>query len=78
MPRPPRPPPNGQLGRLRTQGESVAVAEQVGEEHTRHQALAFVQGLTVRRGGDPLDLPPATLRNLEPARTLHGEKTPPR
>jgi len=45
-------------------------------EHTQHQALAHVQGLTVQRGGELLDLPPATLRNLELVQTLRGEKSP--
>jgi DNA mismatch repair protein MutS len=45
-------------------------------EHTQHQALAHVQTLTVQRGSELLELPPATLRNLELLQTLRGESGP--
>jgi len=45
-------------------------------EHTQGRALAHVQGLTVQRASDLLDLPPATQRNLELVRTLRGEDAP--
>ncbi|MCB2039265.1 MAG: hypothetical protein KDF56_20425, partial [Ottowia sp.] len=94
------------LARLVRLGESVAIAEQVGEvgaakgpverkvvrivtpgtvaaaallayaEHTQGQALAHVRTLEVARAGDLIDLPPATLRNLEPTQTLRGEGAP--
>jgi hypothetical protein len=94
------------LARLVRLGESVAIAEQVGEvgaakgpverkvvrivtpgtvaaaallayaEHTQGQALAHVRTLEVARAGDLIDLPPATLRNLELTQTLRGEEAP--
>jgi DNA mismatch repair protein MutS len=45
-------------------------------EHTQGQALAHVRGLTVQRASELIDLPPATLRNLELVRTLRGEDAP--
>ena len=45
-------------------------------EHTQGQALAHVRTLQVAMAGDLLDLPPATLRNLELTRTLRGEDAP--
>ena len=45
-------------------------------EHTQGQALAHVRSLTVERGGELLDLPPATHRNLELVQTLRGEDSP--
>ena len=45
-------------------------------EHTQGQALAHVRTLQVERSGDLLDLPPATLRNLELVQTLSGKDTP--
>ena len=45
-------------------------------EHTQHRALAHVNTLTVQRASDLLDLPPATLRNLELLQTLRGESSP--
>jgi DNA mismatch repair protein MutS len=45
-------------------------------EHTQGQALAHVRALAVPRGNDLLDLPPATLRNLELVQTLRGEDSP--
>jgi DNA mismatch repair protein MutS len=41
-------------------------------EHTQGQALAHVQGLTVERAQDLMDLPASTLRNLELTQTLRG------
>ncbi len=45
-------------------------------EHTQSQALAHVQTLVVEKAGDLIDLPPATLRNLELMQTLRGENAP--
>jgi DNA mismatch repair protein MutS len=45
-------------------------------EHTQGQALRHVRTLTVERASDLLDLPPATLRNLELVQTLRGEDSP--
>ncbi len=45
-------------------------------EHTQGQALAHVRTLEVARAGDLIDLPPATLRNLELTQTLRGEEAP--
>ncbi len=45
-------------------------------EHTQGQALAHVRQLLVPRGGDWLELPPSTLRNLELTQTLRGESAP--
>ena len=42
-------------------------------EHTQGQALAHVRTLQVERAGELLDLPPATLRNLELVQTLRGD-----
>jgi DNA mismatch repair protein MutS len=45
-------------------------------EHTQGQALRHVQGLTVERASDLIDLPPSTHRNLELTQTLRGEEAP--
>ena len=45
-------------------------------EHTQGQALSHVTRLEVERSGDLLELPPATLRNLELTQTLRGEDAP--
>ena len=45
-------------------------------EHTQGQNLAHVRTLQVERGGDLLELPPATHRNLELVQTLRGEDAP--
>jgi DNA mismatch repair protein MutS len=45
-------------------------------EHTQGQALSHVQGLTVERASDLIDLPPSTHRNLELTQTLRGEDAP--
>ncbi len=45
-------------------------------EHTQGRALAHVATLSVPRSSDLLDLPPATLRNLELTQTLRGEDAP--
>jgi len=45
-------------------------------EHTQGQALAHVQQLQVARAQSLIDLPPATLRNLELVQTLRGEDAP--
>ncbi|MFN9450509.1 MAG: DNA mismatch repair protein MutS [Rubrivivax sp.] len=45
-------------------------------EHTQGQALAHVQTLQVERAHELIDLPPATLRNLELTQTLRGEAAP--
>ncbi|MFN0183371.1 MAG: DNA mismatch repair protein MutS, partial [Aquabacterium sp.] len=45
-------------------------------EHTQGRALAHVTTLEVSRAGELIDLPPATLRNLELTQTLRGERAP--
>jgi DNA mismatch repair protein MutS len=45
-------------------------------EHTQGRALAHVRTLEVQRASDLIDLPPATLRNLELVQTLRGEDAP--
>jgi DNA mismatch repair protein MutS len=45
-------------------------------EHTQGTALSHVMGLEVPRTSELLDLPPATLRNLELTQTLRGEDAP--
>jgi DNA mismatch repair protein MutS len=45
-------------------------------EHTQGRALAHVQALQVERASDLLELPPASLRNLEIVRTLRGDEAP--
>lgn len=45
-------------------------------EHTQGGALAHVRTLSVERASDLLELPPATLRNLELTQTLRGERAP--
>ena len=45
-------------------------------EHTQGQALAHVTTLAVERANELLDLPPATVRNLELVQTLRGESDP--
>jgi DNA mismatch repair protein MutS len=45
-------------------------------EHTQSQALAHVQTLAVEHSDSLIDLPPATLRNLELTQTLSGKPAP--
>jgi DNA mismatch repair protein MutS len=45
-------------------------------EHTQGRALTHVASLEVPRTSELLDLPPATLRNLELTQTLRGEDAP--
>ena len=45
-------------------------------EHTQGQSLRHIQSLKVERSGELLQLPSATLRNLELVRTLRGEEAP--
>ncbi len=45
-------------------------------EHTQGRVLAHVRTLQVERSGELLELPPATLRNLEILQTLRGEPAP--
>jgi DNA mismatch repair protein MutS len=45
-------------------------------ESTQGQALAHVRDLTVQRASALVELPPATLRNLELTQTLRGEEAP--
>ena len=45
-------------------------------EHTQGRALSHVQTLTVERGSELIELPPATHRNLELTETLRGERAP--
>ncbi|MDE2075818.1 MAG: DNA mismatch repair protein MutS [Burkholderiales bacterium] len=45
-------------------------------EHTQGKALTHVSALQVPRASDLIDLPAATLRNLELTQTLRGEDSP--
>ena len=45
-------------------------------EHTQGRALSHLQTLQVQRGGELIDLPPTTRRNLELVQTLRGEDAP--
>jgi DNA mismatch repair protein MutS len=45
-------------------------------EHTQGRPLSHVQGITVQRQDDLVQLPPATRRNLELTQTLRGESAP--
>ncbi|MBT9488079.1 MAG: DNA mismatch repair protein MutS [Rubrivivax sp.] len=45
-------------------------------EHTQGRALSHVRTLEVQRATDLINLPPATLRNLELVQTLRGEDAP--
>ncbi|RZI80361.1 MAG: DNA mismatch repair protein MutS, partial [Rubrivivax sp.] len=55
---------------------SAAAALLSYAEHTQGRALAHVASLDVARASDLLELPPATLRNLELTQTLRGEDSP--
>ena len=57
-------------------GHAAAAALLSYAEHTQGRALAHVSNLTVPRSSDLLELPPATLRNLELTQTLRGEDSP--
>jgi DNA mismatch repair protein MutS len=57
-------------------GHAAAAALLSYAEHTQGRALAHVTTLTVPRSSDLLELPPATLRNLELTQTLRGEDSP--
>jgi DNA mismatch repair protein MutS len=59
-----------------TLAQAAAAALLAYAEHTQSQALAHVQTLVVEKTGDLIDLPPATLRNLELLQTLRGESSP--
>jgi DNA mismatch repair protein MutS len=59
-----------------TTAHAAAAALLSYAEHTQGQALAHVQTLQVEREQELLDLPPATLRNLELTQTLRGEDAP--
>ncbi len=56
--------------------QAAAAALLAFAEHTQGQALAHVRRLQVQRGGELLELPPATHRNLELTQTLRGEDSP--
>jgi DNA mismatch repair protein MutS len=56
--------------------QAAAAALLAYAEHTQAQALAHVRTLEVPREGELIDLPPATLRNLELTQTLRGEASP--
>ncbi|HET9820518.1 MAG TPA: DNA mismatch repair protein MutS [Burkholderiaceae bacterium] len=56
--------------------QAAAAALLAFAEHTQSQALAHVQSLSVERGDELIDLPPATHRNLELTVTLRGENAP--
>src|SRR5690606_11438480 len=55
---------------------SAAAALLSYAEHTQGRALAHVASLEVPRTSELMDLPPATLRNLELTQTLRGEDAP--
>jgi DNA mismatch repair protein MutS len=59
-----------------TLAQAAAAALLSFAEHTQGQALAHVSRLQVERSGELLDLPPATLRNLELTQTLRGDDAP--
>jgi DNA mismatch repair protein MutS len=58
------------------QAQAAAAVLLTFAEHTQGRALAHVATLEVPRAQDLLDLPPATLRNLELTQTLRGEDAP--
>jgi len=64
------------------QADELAAAHAAGgalltyAEHTQGRALTHVHSLTVGRASELIDLPPATLRNLELTQTLRGERAP--
>jgi DNA mismatch repair protein MutS len=58
------------------QAHAAAAALLSYAEHTQGRALAHVSSLDVARASDLLELPPATLRNLELTQTLRGEDSP--
>ncbi len=58
------------------QAQAAAAALLAYCEHTQGRALTHVQGLLVEHGGDTVDLPPSTRRNLELTQTLRGETAP--
>lgn len=72
-----------QVGHLQSWGaqemalaHSAAAALLSFAEHTQGRALSHVATLEVPRTSELLDLPPATLRNLELVQTLRGEDAP--
>jgi len=58
------------------QAHAAAAALLSFAEHTQGRALAHVATLDVPRSEDLLEIPPATLRNLELTQTLRGEDAP--
>jgi DNA mismatch repair protein MutS len=56
--------------------QAAAAALLAYAEHTQGQALAHVRSLRVERTQTLIDLPPATVRNLELTQTLRGEPAP--
>jgi DNA mismatch repair protein MutS len=72
-----------QVGSLQAWGaQDMSLAHAAGAallsfaEHTQGRALSHVASLDVPRTNELLDLPPATLRNLELTQTLRGEDAP--
>jgi DNA mismatch repair protein MutS len=59
-----------------TAAQAAAAALLSYAEHTQGRTLALVQRLQVARASELLELPPATVRNLELVRTLRGEEAP--
>ncbi len=57
-------------------GHAAAGALLSYAEHTQGRALAHVTSLSVPRSSELLEIPPATLRNLELVQTLRGEDSP--
>lgn len=59
-----------------TVAHAAAAALLAYAEHTQGRALAHVGTLAVERASELLELPPATVRNLELVQTLRGEDAP--
>ena len=59
-----------------TQAHAAAAALLSYAEHTQGRALSHVQSLQLHKGGELIDLPATTRRNLELVQTLRGEASP--
>ena len=59
-----------------TQAHAAASALLSYAEHTQGRALSHVQSLQLQKGGELIDLPATTRRNLELVQTLRGEASP--
>ena len=58
------------------QAHAAAAALLQYAEHTQGRQLTHVHSVQVQRGGDLIDLPASTRRNLELVKTLRGEDAP--